>query len=172
MARFYRADGSLVVEGRERRYYDTLNPGERTQFNIAVDREDTRGWAYFLVTVEHEGTEVPCAGCDEVHAPPAPGPCGIPFDEAIAVTWQCSRDRWTASGPVQNLGTCWDTEADALELVTTERDGFFLERIGTADLDGGWRGVQRGTRLWRAGYVLAPYDRDLRDQLSNISCFR
>ena len=96
-ARFYGADGTLVVEEDERRPNE-LDAGERTQFRIQVDREDTRGWTYFLVSLVDDGVTLPCVGCSERHLPPAPGPCGVPFDEAIAVTRQCRSGNWWASG--------------------------------------------------------------------------
>ena len=169
-ARFYRTDGTLVVEEYERRR-NTLNASERTQFSIDVEREDTLGWRYFLVSLVADDAEVPCVGCGERHAPPAPGPCGIPFDEAIAVTRQCSSGSWWASGPVQGLSTCWATEREVLDLVTNENNnGFFLERIGTADFQRRADETLTGVRLWSAGHILASYDRDLRDKLSNIAC--
>ena len=65
----------------------------------------------------------------------APGPCGIPFDEAIAVTRQCSNGNWWASGPIQDTLFCDEaTESGQLAYVVNENlNGFFLERIGTAD---------------------------------------
>ena len=169
--RFYRSDGTLVVEDDVRHSHD-LAPGDRTQFQANFSRPDTRGWRYFLVSFvdRRDDTEIPCIGCDTRHVPPPPGPCGIPFDEGIAVTKQNSRGKWWGAGPVQRLLSSYDSEVRALDLVTSDqRNGFFLERIGTADYRGR-SDIVRNVRLWRTGYILASYDDDLRDQLLNIRC--
>ena len=167
--RFYRSDGTLVVEEDDLHFGD-LAPGDRTEFRAYFSRP-ARGWGYFLVSFvdRRDDTEIPCIGCDTRHVPPPPGPCGIPFDEAIAVTKQNSRGGWWGAGPIQRLLTSWDSEGKVLELVILERDGFSLELIGTADFR--YRNdIVRNTRLWRAGHILAASDDDLRDYLLNIRC--
>ena len=173
--RFYRSDESLVTESRQIRS-GRLVPNGRTQFRVTVHRRSTLGWEYYQVTVvDRNGDAIPCDGCEERHLPPPSGPCGIPFDEAIVLTKMCTNGEWWATGPVQELILdsffCNDAESQVLDLVTNEgRDGFFLELIGTADyLQPNGDTVSDG-RLWRAGYILEPYDRDLRSRISNISC--
>ena len=174
--RFYRADGTLLREQIGRYLGEDVNVGDRLELSIHVTtgQQEALGWDYFSLYFVESFAEgpVPCVGCDERYPAPPREPCGIPFDEGLMVTQQCSNGGWWASGPLHTLSSfCFsDTEEEARDSVMY--DGFSLRRIGTADWSWSSGDVQRGTRLWRTGYALWSYDNDARDRLSNISCFR
>ena len=172
--RFYRSDGTLVVEDDDPRF-DELSPGSRAEFEVDFISPHAWGWDYFLVSFvdRRDRSEINCIGCSMRHVPPPHGPCGSRFDEAIAVTKQNSRGKWWAAGPIQTL-ILWDqdSEREALDYVVSEvRWGIRsqLERIGTAD----YRRVneiERNVRLYRAGYPLVGGDYDQRNRLLNVRC--
>ena len=64
--------------------------------------------------------------------------CGEPPTENIAVTWvwnDGNRNRWSASGPVQELWTNYTSEEEVLEKVTTRFD--IAPEYATTWRDGG-----------------------------------
>ena len=177
--RFYDASGTLLDEEDDFQLVEVpFGESLRLEHFIPSAENDRLGWTYFLLSFTDRNVAVPCVGCD-VHNPPPlpPGPCGAHFEEGIAVTQQCSRGGWWAAGPVQDLLTCWDTEEEALDLVTFD-DGLNLERIGSADYRRRTQTVT-GTRLWRTGNAISdaiehpggPSD-NIRSRLSRISCLR
>ncbi|MCY3821542.1 MAG: matrixin family metalloprotease [Gammaproteobacteria bacterium] len=100
-----------------------------------------------------------------------PGPCGIGSAEGVAVTKECRRgNRWWGSGPVQELFLCWDYD-EVIDLIVHDYyDGYDLREIGTADYQRNTGTVVEGATLWRTGYKMERYDRDIREKLSNVAC--
>ena len=156
--RFYRADGTLLREQELHYWGDDINPGDRLELAIEVYRgqQEQLGWDYFTLHLIEAGTggrgTIPCVGCDDHYPPPPSEPCGIPFDEGLIVTRQCSSGNWWGAGPGQTLILCWPTEEEVLDSVM--RDGYTPTRIGTADWINRDGTLRRSARLWRTEYAL------------------